>query len=114
MSYNAFIQRIVEEATARGTRKRETRRLSCAVHLRGGGGALLANCSNCGRRLEWRDTTKTDRRGVLLLRLGGVGQLLVSAWCGRDIADRDSSADPLKAQRGSNTTALPVGLPAAA
>jgi len=82
-------------------RKRETptpelRCPTCAAEVQ----RFWANCSNCGRRLEVARTLPGDGRGVLLLRLGGVGQLLVLSVCGRDIADRDSSPEPLKAPKG--------------
>ncbi len=59
-----------------------------------------ANCSNCGRRLEWRDTTKET--GAECYYCGWVvsDSFSFCPWCGRDIADRDSSPEPLKAPKG--------------
>jgi len=57
-------------------------------------------CSDCGRRLEWRDVTRET--GAECYYCGWVVSDSFShcPWCGRDIADRDSSAAPLKAPKG--------------
>ncbi|HXL52200.1 MAG TPA: zinc ribbon domain-containing protein, partial [Gemmatimonadales bacterium] len=59
-----------------------------------------ANCSNCGRRLEWKDTTKAT--GAECYYCGWVvsDSFSFCPWCGRDIADGDSSSEPLKAPKG--------------
>ena len=54
-------------------------------------------CSDCGRRLDWRDTQKVT--GAECYYCGWIVSDAFSAcpWCGRDIADAGSSAEPLKA-----------------
>src|SRR2546425_12146862 len=70
----------------------ELRCPTCAAEVQ----RFWANCSNCGRRLEWRDTTKET--GAECYYCGWVvsDSFSFCPWCGRDIADRDSSPEPLK------------------
>jgi len=74
----------------------ELRCPTCAAEVQ----RFWANCSNCGRRLEWRDTTKET--GAECYYCGWVvsDSFSYCPWCGRDIADRDSSPEPLKAPKG--------------
>src|SRR2546425_9209001 len=78
-------------------RKRETptpelRCPTCAAEVQ----RFWANCSNCGRRLECRDATKET--GAECYYCGWVvsDSFSFCPWCGRDIADRASSLEPLK------------------
>src|SRR2546422_2673256 len=74
----------------------ELRCPTCAAEVQ----RFWSNCSNCGRRLEWRDTTKET--GAECYYCGWVvsDSFSFCPWCGRDIADRDSSPEPLKAPKG--------------
>src|SRR5207244_1012019 len=74
----------------------ELRCPTCAAEI----ARFWAHCSNCGRRLEWRDTTK--QTGAECYYCGWVvsDSFSYCPWCGRDIADQGSSADPLKAPKG--------------
>src|SRR2546428_1067560 len=74
----------------------ELRCPTCAAEVQ----RFWANCSNCGRRLEWRDTTKET--GAECYYCGWVvsDSFSYCPWCGRDIADWDSSPEPLKAPKG--------------
>jgi hypothetical protein len=74
----------------------ELRCPTCAAEI----ARFWAHCSNCGRRLEWRDTTK--QTGAECYYCGWVvsDSFSYCPWCGRDIADNDSSAEPLKAPKG--------------
>ena len=84
-----------------GARRREVptpelRCPTCAAELE----RFWAYCSNCGRRLEWRDTTK--QTGAECYYCGWVvsDSFSFCPWCGRDITDPDSSLEPLKAPKG--------------
>src|SRR5216117_2439168 len=59
-----------------------------------------SHCSNCGRRLEWRDTQKAT--GAECYYCGWIVSDAFSfcPWCGRDITDEASSPEPLKAPKG--------------
>src|SRR2546425_3808340 len=74
----------------------ELRCPTCAAEVQ----RFWSNCSNCGRRLEWRDTTKET--GAECYYCGWVvsDSFSYCPWCGRDIADRASSPEPLKAPKG--------------
>ena len=74
----------------------ELRCPTCAAELE----RFWAHCSNCGRRLEWRDTTK--QTGAECYYCGWVvsDSFSFCPWCGRDITDPDSSPEPLKAPKG--------------
>src|SRR2546427_10460274 len=74
----------------------ELRCPTCAAELE----RFWAYCSNCGRRLEWRDTTK--QTGAECYYCGWVvsDSFSFCPWCGRDITDPDSSPEPLKAPKG--------------
>ncbi|MGH7531179.1 MAG: putative zinc-binding metallopeptidase [Gemmatimonadales bacterium] len=57
-------------------------------------------CPSCSRRLEWPDTQR-----VTGAECGYCGWIVSDAhswcpWCGREIADKDSSPEPLKAPKG--------------
>ena len=84
-----------------GARRREVptpelRCPTCAAELE----RFWAHCSNCGRRLEWRDTTK--QTGAECYYCGWVvsDSFSFCPWCGRDITDPNSSPEPLKAPKG--------------
>src|SRR5207248_1512598 len=68
-----------------------------------------SHCSNCGRRLEWRDTQKAT--GAECYYCGWIVSDAFSfcPWCGRDITDEASSPEPLKAQGLELPRAAPAG-----
>jgi hypothetical protein len=59
-----------------------------------------AHCPDCGRHLAWGDVHRET--GAECYYCGWVvsDSFSFCPWCGRDIADRDSSPEPLKAPRG--------------
>ena len=69
----------------------ELRCPTCAAELE----RFWSFCSNCGRRLEWRDTTKETGAECYYCRWMVSDSFSYCPWCGRDIGDRDSSPEPL-------------------
>ncbi len=59
-----------------------------------------AFCPDCGRRLSWPDTQKETGVECRYCRWMVSDRFSHCPWCGRDIADRASSPDPLKAPKG--------------
>src|SRR2546430_5893245 len=74
----------------------ELRCPTCAAELE----RFWAYCSNCGRRLEWRDTTKLTGAECYYCRWVVSDSFSFCPWCGRDVTDPDSSPEPLKAPKG--------------
>jgi len=70
----------------------ELRCPTCAAEVQ----RFWANCSNCGRRLEWKDTTKAT--GAECYYCGWVvsDSFSFCPWCGRDIADGALSGSELE------------------
>src|SRR2546425_11816453 len=84
-----------------GARRREVptpelRCPTCAAELE----RFWPYCSNCGRRLEWRDTTKQTGAEGYYCGWGVSGRLSFCPRGGGDIPDRGSSPPPLKAPQG--------------
>src|SRR3989440_936564 len=74
----------------------ELRCPTCAAELE----RFWAHCSNCGRRLEWRDTTKLTGAECYYCRWVVAASFSFCPWCGRDVTEPDSSPEPLKAPKG--------------
>ena len=57
-------------------------------------------CPNCARGLEWRDALRETGAECHRCRWMVSDRHSFCPWCGTDIADRDSSAEPLRAPKG--------------
>ena len=57
-------------------------------------------CGNCGRRFQWRDVQRETGAECRYCGWMVSDSHAFCPWCGRDIRDADSSAEPLKAPKG--------------